>query len=108
MDLSTIIGYVSTAATLDPSVQITDNIQQSAAINIGQGLEKAEILPPPVGAESFPGPEPFSSVSLPRRRLGTGCIRRINDHPWEGLRLQAAGQKSTSALWKNTWKRWPC
>ena len=62
---------------------ITNEMQENAAANIDRGIAKAEVaegteLEKPTEAQAF---EP---VKLPRRRPGTGYIKQINDHIWEG------------------------
>ena len=80
--LSTILGHVSAATTLNIYTHITDEMRQKAARNIDQGIAKAEV--PPAPEATTEPPEPFTPVPLPRRRPGTGCISRINDHLYEG------------------------
>ena len=82
--LSTIIGHVSVATTLDTYIHITDQMRRNAALNIDRGIAKAEAPPFPTGTEPVPKPKPFTPIPLPRRRPGTGCITQINNHLWEG------------------------
>ena len=81
--LSSIIGHVSSRTTLNIYSHITSEMQENAAANIDRGIAKAEVTEGaktehPVEAQTF---EP---VKLPRRRPGTGYIKQINDHLWEG------------------------
>ncbi|OUO35191.1 site-specific integrase [Flavonifractor sp. An306] len=83
--LSTIIGHVSSATTLNTYTHITDEMRRKAALNIDQGIAKAEVQPEPerqaaVGQEQ----QSFVPIELPRRRPGTGCVSQINEHLWEG------------------------
>ena len=41
--LSTIIGHVSAATTLNTYTHITDEMRRKAALNIDQGIAKAEV-----------------------------------------------------------------
>ena len=45
--LSTIIGHVSSATTLNTYTHITDEMRRKAALNIDQGIAKAEVQPEP-------------------------------------------------------------
>ena len=84
--LSTIIGHVSSATTLNTYTHVTDEMRQKAAANIDRGIAKAERQPEPEqetekphAQESFtPGPPP------PRGGGGTGYVKQLNDHLWEG------------------------
>ena len=83
--LSTIIGHVSAATTLNTYTHITDEMRRKAALNIDQGIAKAEVQPEPerqaaVGQEQ----QSFVPIELPRRRPGTGGVSQINEHLWEG------------------------
>ncbi len=58
-------------------------IYQSAAAKIDRGIAKAEVQEA-TGEQEKPEPPEFAPYKLPRRRPGTGCVSRINDHLWEG------------------------
>ena len=45
--LSTIIGHVSSATTLNTYTHVTDEMRQKAAVNIDRGIAKAEVQPEP-------------------------------------------------------------
>lgn len=87
--LSTIIGHVSSATTLDIYSHITTEMELKAAQNIDRGICKAN-----APAERSAAPEPFKreqkkfSDFKPYqgkiRKSGTGGIYQINDHLWEG------------------------
>ncbi len=82
--LSTIIGHVSSATTLNTYTHITDAMRQSAADKIDRGIGKAE---PREQRERTPQklpPSTFQAHKGQRRKPGTGCVSRINDHLWEG------------------------
>ena len=82
--LSTIIGHVSSATTLNTYTHITDEMRQRAALSIDQGIAKAEVQPTPEKKEEEPAREAFTPGLPPRRRPGTGCVNQINETLWEG------------------------
>ena len=82
--LSTIIGHVSSATTLNTYTHITDEMRQRAALSIDQGIAKAEVQPTPEKKEEKPTREAFTPGLPPRRRPGTGCVSQINETLWEG------------------------
>ena len=81
--LSAIIGHASSGTTLNIYTHITNEMQGNAAVSIDRGITKAELAE---GEESEKPPETqiFEPVKLPRRRPGTGYVKQINDHIWEG------------------------
>ena len=81
--LSTIIGHVSSRTTLNIYTHITSEMQENAAANIDRGIAKAEVTE---GAktENPAEAQTFEPVKSSRRRPGTGYIKQINDHIWEG------------------------
>ncbi|OUP57751.1 hypothetical protein B5F19_03860 [Pseudoflavonifractor sp. An184] len=83
--LSTIISHVSSATTLNTYTHITDEMWQKAAVNIDRGIAKAEAQPEPEQeTEKSHAQEPFTPVFPVRRRPGTGYVKQLNDHLWEG------------------------
>ena len=90
--LSTMLGHVSAATTLDIYTHITDDMQRTAAANIDCGIGKA--APPKSGSaegrEVTPGQDEkprmtdFKPYMGRKRKSGTGCISQINDHLFEG------------------------
>ena len=82
--LSTIIGHVSSATTLNTYTHITDAMRQSAADKIDRGIGKAEPREQRERAPQKLPPSSFQARRGQRRKPGTGCISRINDHLWEG------------------------
>lgn len=82
--LSTIIGHVSAETTLNTYTHITDEMRRKAALNIDQGIAKAEVPPAPKRKKKEPKQPDFVPVPLSRRRPGTGCISQINETLWEG------------------------
>ena len=90
--LSTMLGHVSAATTLDIYTHITDDMQRAAAANIDRGIGKAapqERLSE-LGQETAPATaeKPRMTDFKPyvgrKRRSGTGCVSEINDHLFEG------------------------
>ena len=81
--LATIIGHVSSRTTLNIYTHITNEMQENAAANIDRGIAKAEVAGG-TDPEKPTEAQAFEPVKLPRRRPGTGYIKQINDHIWEG------------------------
>lgn len=83
--LSTIIGHVSSATTLNIYTHVTDEMRQKAAVNIDQGIAKAEVQSEPEQKVETPhAQEPFTPVLPTRRRPGTGYVKQIKENLWEG------------------------
>ena len=82
--LSTIIGHVSSATTLNTYTHVTDAMRQSAADKIDRGIGRAEPKPRREAAPQKPAPSTFQAHKGQRRKPGTGCVSQINDHLWEG------------------------
>ena len=81
--LSTIIGHVSSATTLNTYTHITDEMRRKAALSIDQGIAKAEVDLMPERTDE-PQKQDFVPVEPPRRRPGTGCVSQLREHLWEG------------------------
>ncbi|NLA77464.1 MAG: site-specific integrase, partial [Clostridiales bacterium] len=89
--LSTIIGHISAATTLDIYSHITDRMQLQAAEKIENGIGSGESYEPneaPISeqtedtaAHDRTAFEPYKGKI---RKSGTGCLYQINDHLWEG------------------------
>ena len=91
--LSTIVGHVSAATTLNIYTHVTDAMRQTAAAKIDQGIGKRK---PQDGLSSdnnagLPTQPPetrpraaFEPYKGKKRKAGTGCVTQINDHLWEG------------------------
>ena len=82
--LSTIIGHVSSATTLNTYTHVTDAMRQSAADKIDRGIGRAEPKPRREVAPQKPPPSTFQARKGQRRKPGTGCVTQIDDHLWEG------------------------
>ena len=80
--LSTVIGHVSSATTLNVYAHVTDEMQQKAADKIDRAITGTE--PPQEKELKPPGRTAFQPVKGKYRKPGTGCISQINDHLWEG------------------------
>ena len=82
--LSTIIGHVSSATTLNTYTHVTDAMRQNAADKIDRGIGRAEPKPRQEPVAQKPVPSTFQARKGQRRKPGTGCVSQINDHLWEG------------------------
>ena len=80
--LSTVIGHVSSATTLNVYAHVTDEMQQKAADKIDRAITGTE--PPHEETPKPTGRTTFQPVKGKYRKPGTGCISQINDHLWEG------------------------
>ena len=82
--LSTIIGHISSATTLNIYAHVTDDMQRQAAAKIDRGIGRAE------AAESAPPAEPKASMTdfqptwKGRRRWGTGSLSQSKSGRWTG------------------------
>lgn len=82
--LSTIIGHVSSSTTLNIYAHVTDEMQRTAAAKIDQGIGKQPLKAEIENIPRKPAPSTFQAYKGQRRKPGTGCLSRINDHLWEG------------------------
>ena len=82
--LSTIIGHVSSATTLNTYTHVTDAMRQSAADKIDRGIGRAKPKPRQELVPQKPISSTFQARKGQRRKPGTGCVSQINDHLWEG------------------------
>ena len=81
--LSVIIGHVSSRTTLNIYTHITSEMQENAAVSIDRGIAKAEVEEK-AKTEKQGETQEFKPHIAPRRRPGTGYIKQLNDHLWEG------------------------
>lgn len=58
-------------------------MRRKAALNIDQGIAKAEVDLMPEQTDE-PPKQDFVPVELPRRRPGTRCVSHLREHLWEG------------------------
>ena len=82
--LSTIIGHVSSATTLDIYPQVTDLMQQQAAVKIDRQIGKMDAPMPPDEQKQHTDQSGFQPYKSKYRKSGTGGIYQLNDHLWEG------------------------
>lgn len=80
--LSTVIGHVSSATTLNVYAHVTDEMRQKTADKIDRAITGTE--PPQEKELKPPSRTAFQPVKGKYRKPGTGCISQINDHLWEG------------------------
>ena len=80
--LSTVIGHVSSATTLNVYAHITDEMRQKAADKIDRAITGTE--PPQEKELKPPSRTAFQPVKGKYRKPGTGCISQLGDHLWEG------------------------
>lgn len=85
--LSSMLGHVSAATTLDIYTHITDDMRHSAAESIDRGIGKAEpkqaAAAAPAQSEA-PQMTDFKPYRGRMRKPGTGCISQISENCWEG------------------------
>ena len=90
--LSTILGHVSAATTLNIYTHVTDAMRQTAAAKIDRSVGKSEPQDElSSGNAGLPTQTPgthlraaFEPCKGKKRKAGTGCVTQINDHLWEG------------------------
>ncbi len=84
--LSTTIGHVSSATTIDIYSHITNTMQQQAAVKIDRqiGGTEAEIPKAEELTRQNTDSAPFEPYKPKVRKSGTGCVTMINDHLYEG------------------------
>ena len=80
--LSTVIGHVSSATTLNTYSHVTDEMRQKAADKIDWSITGKE--PPHEETPKPPSRTAFQPVKDKYRKPGTGCIYQINEQLWEG------------------------
>ena len=82
--LSTIIGHVSSATTLDIYSHVTDTMQKQAAVKIDRQIGKTDALMPSEEKKEPAARSGFQPYQPKYRKSGTGGVYQINDHLWEG------------------------
>ena len=79
--LSSMLGHVSAATTLDIYTHVTGDMQSEAAAKIDRGLgNKVDEESQEYSSQTID----FQPVLGRKRKLGSGCITQINDHLFEG------------------------
>ena len=96
--LSTIIGHVSSATTLNTYTHVTDAMRQNAADKIDRGIGRAEPKPRQEPVPQKPVPSAFQAHKGQRRKPGTGCVNRINDTCGRAV----TPPSSTASAWPGT------
>ena len=105
--LSGILGHTQASFTLNTYTHITDEMRRKAALNIDQGIAKAEVqLEPERQAAIEREQQTFVPIELPRRRPGAGCVSRLNEHLWEGRYspVWPDGKKHPHNVYAHTWE----
>ena len=82
--LSTIIGHISSATTLDIYSHVTDTMQKQAAVKIDHQIGKTDAPMPPDEQKQYTDQSGFQPYKSKYRKAGTGGIYQLNDHLWEG------------------------
>lgn len=82
--LSTIIGHVSAATTLDVYSHMTDHMQQQAAVKIDRQIGKTDAPLPEEEKQRIEDQHGFQPYKPKYRKSGTGGVYQLNDHLWEG------------------------
>lgn len=82
--LSTVIGHVSSATTLDIYSHVTDTMQKQAAARIDRQTGKTDAPMPPDEQKQHTDQSGFQPYKSKYRKSGTGGIYQLNDHLWEG------------------------
>ena len=82
--LSTIIGHVSSATTLNVYAHVTDNMQRQAADKIDQGIDKVEPLMESIQAEASCTMTDFKAQRGKHRYWGSGFLGQIKGGRWAG------------------------
>ena len=82
--LSTIIGHISSATTLDIYSHVTDTMQLQAAAKIDRQIGKTDAQVPPDEQKKHADQSGFQPYKSKYRKSGTGGIYQLNDHLWEG------------------------
>lgn len=82
--LSTIIGHISSATTLDIYSHVTDTMQKQAAAKIDRQIGKTDAPIPEEEAKPHADQSGFQPYKSKYRKAGTGGVYQLNDHLWEG------------------------
>ena len=110
--LSTIIGHISSATTIDIYSHITGVMQQQAAQKIERGIGHSEAYEPhetlydqlPAEDGKPPVSPPFAPYKCKVRKPGTGGIYELNDHLFEGRYspTNAQGKREVHTVYAKT------
>ena len=82
--LSSMLGHVSVATTLDIYTHITNPMRSEAAAKIDQKIGKAAPQESPAEPQEKRTMTSFQPYVGRKRKPGTGCITQISENCWEG------------------------
>ena len=82
--LSSMLGHVSAATTLDIYTHITSPMRSEAAAKIDQKSGKAAPQESPAEPQEKQVMTTFQPYAGRKRKPGTGCITQISENCWEG------------------------
>ena len=82
--LSTVIGHVSSATTLNVYAHVTSDMQRQAAARIDRGIGKAEVAESTSIAKSMSTMTDFRPIRERKRRWGTGSLSKNQNGQWVG------------------------
>ena len=104
--LSATIGHVSSATTLDIYSHITDTMQRQAAVHIDRKIGGTDASMPTEKREERKDTTPveFTPYKPKIRKPGTGCVKMINDHLYEGryTPTNAYGKRESHNIYAKT------
>ena len=104
--LSTVIGHVTAATTLDVYSHITNQMQQTASIQIDRGIGHTNAQMPSFEEKHRKtlDQSDYKPNWGKKRKSGTGCITKINDHLYEGRYspTDANGKRITKNIYAHT------
>lgn len=102
--LSTIIGHISSATTLDIYSHVTDTMQKQAAAKIDRQIGKTDAVIPPDEKKERADQSGFQPYKSKYRKAGTGGVYQINDHLWEGRYspVDATGKRISRNVYAKT------
>ena len=104
--LSTTIGHVSSATTIDIYSHITNTMQRQAAAKIDRqiGGTEAEIPQAEKLTRQNTDSAPIEPYKPKVRKSGTGCVTMINDHLYEGryTPTNAYGKRESHNIYAKT------
>ena len=102
--LSTIIGHISSATTLNVYAHVTDDMQKQAATKIDQGIGKVEIPKENPQAVASRTMTDFKAQRGKRRYWGSGFLGQIKGGRWAGRYTVkwSDGRKETRSVYADT------
>ena len=83
--LSAAIGHMSAKTTLNVYSHITDTMREQAAVKIDRSIGGTDVRMPNKENNQLKTEKPLFEPYKPKiRRVGTGCISKLNEHLYEG------------------------